>query len=147
MYAQCDEEVNQLNIMECIVDHKTDGHAVDHADMYIEQGSNTQVRKTTKGWHLCAEWKYGTTLWERLADTKEINAVEVYECAVSKNLHNSPDFVWWVLYVLKKCSHISADATKRYHKWSHKFGVEVPKIWDDCARLDKRMTTLFCRIQ
>jgi hypothetical protein len=26
--AQCDEEGNQFNLMECIVDHKTDGHSV-----------------------------------------------------------------------------------------------------------------------
>jgi hypothetical protein len=35
--------------MEGIVDHKTDGHAVEPADMYIKHGSNMKVRKTTKG--------------------------------------------------------------------------------------------------
>jgi hypothetical protein len=39
--------------------------------------------------------------------------------------------------VLKKCSRIIAAVTKRYHKWTHKFGIEVPKSWDDCVRLDK----------
>jgi phosphoribosylformimino-5-aminoimidazole carboxamide ribonucleotide (ProFAR) isomerase len=39
--------------------------------MYINHGSNTQVRKTTKGWPLCVEWKDGTTSWEHLADLKE----------------------------------------------------------------------------
>jgi hypothetical protein len=61
MYAQCDIEGRQYNIMEGIVDHKTDGHAVEPADMYIKRRSNTNVRKTTKGWNLCVEWKYGTT--------------------------------------------------------------------------------------
>jgi hypothetical protein len=28
--------------------------------------------------------------------------------------------------------------TKRYHKRNHKFGIEVPKSWDDCVRLDKK---------
>jgi hypothetical protein len=27
--------------------------------------------------------------------------------------------------------------TKRNHRWTHKFGIEVPKSWDDCVRLDK----------
>jgi hypothetical protein len=49
----------------------------------------------------------------------------------------APDFVWWVPYVLKKRSRIIADVTKRYHKWTHKFGIEVPKSWDYCVRLDK----------
>jgi hypothetical protein len=34
MYAHCNEESNQFNLMECIVDHKKDGHTVDRADMY-----------------------------------------------------------------------------------------------------------------
>jgi hypothetical protein len=63
MYAKCDEECNQFNLMECIVYHKTDGHTVDCADMYIKNGRNKKVRRTTKGWHLCVEWKYGTTRW------------------------------------------------------------------------------------
>jgi hypothetical protein len=33
MYAQCDIEGRQYNLMEGIVDHKTDGHAVEPADM------------------------------------------------------------------------------------------------------------------
>jgi hypothetical protein len=56
--------------MEGIIYHKTDGHAVDRADMYINHESNKQVRKTTKGWHLFVEWKDGTTSWERLAGLK-----------------------------------------------------------------------------
>jgi hypothetical protein len=70
MYAQCDEEGNQFLVLHDIVGHKTDGHAVERADMYIKVGSNKKIRNTTKGWHLCVEWKDGTTSWERLADLK-----------------------------------------------------------------------------
>jgi hypothetical protein len=38
-------------MMEGIIDHNTDGYAVDRADMYIKHGSKTQVRQKTKGWH------------------------------------------------------------------------------------------------
>jgi hypothetical protein len=55
MYAQCDIEGRQYSIMEGIIDHRTDGHAVAPAEMYIKHGSNKKVRKTTKGWHLCVE--------------------------------------------------------------------------------------------
>jgi hypothetical protein len=65
MYAPCDEEGNQYNLMEIIVDNNDDGHAIDRTDMYIKHGSNKQARKTTKGWYLCVEWKYGTTSWEQ----------------------------------------------------------------------------------
>jgi hypothetical protein len=80
--------------MEGIIDHKTDGNVVAPADMYIKYKSNKKVRQTTKGWHLCVDWKDGTTRWERLADLKESNPVEVAEYAATKSLLNSPAFVW-----------------------------------------------------
>jgi hypothetical protein len=92
MYAQCDIEGRKYNLMEGILDHKTDGHAIEPADMYTNHGRNKKVRKTTKGWSFCVEWKYGTTSWERLADLKECNPVEVAEYADAKGLLNTPDF-------------------------------------------------------
>jgi hypothetical protein len=131
MYAQCDIEGRQYNLMEGIVDHKTDGDSVEFADIYLKHGSNKQVRETTKGWHLCVEWKYGTTSWERLVDLKEINPVEFYEYVVENSLLDASYFVWWAPCVLKKRSMIIADVTNHYHKRTHKFGIEVLKRWDD----------------
>jgi hypothetical protein len=119
--------------MEGIIDHKTDGHAVDRVDMYIKHGSNKKVRKTTKGWHLCVEWKDGTKRWERLADLKESNPVEFSEYAVAKNLIDAPDFVWWDPHVLKKRSSIIPAVIKHYHKHTHKFRIGVLKRCDDCG--------------
>jgi hypothetical protein len=68
MYAQCDVEGNRFLVLQDIVGHKTDGHAVERAYMYIKVGSNKQIRETIKGWNLCVEWKDGTTSWEWLAD-------------------------------------------------------------------------------
>jgi hypothetical protein len=123
--------------MEGIIDHKTDGHGVEPDHMYIKHGSNKKVRKTTKGWHLCAEWKDGTISWERLSDLKESNPVEVSEYAAAKILLDTPAFVWWAPHVLKKRTIIIDVVTTHYHKRTHKFGIEVPKSWDDCVRLDK----------
>jgi hypothetical protein len=95
MYAQCDIEGRQFNLMEGMIEHRTDDHAVAPAEMHIKHGRNKKVRKTTKGWHLCVEWKDGTTIWERLADLKESNPVEVAEYAATKSLLNTPAFVWW----------------------------------------------------
>jgi hypothetical protein len=137
MYAQCDTEGRQCNLMEGAIDHNTDSYDVDRADMYIKNGSNKQVMKTTKGWNLCVEWKDGTTSWERLVDLKGRNPVEVSEYAVAKNLLDSPSFVWWAPHILKKRIRIIYAVTKHYQKRTHKFGIEVPKSWDDCVRLDK----------
>jgi hypothetical protein len=98
--------------MEGIIDHKTDSHSIVHADMYINHGSNKQLRETTKGWNFCVEWKYGTTIWERLANLKESNSVEVSEYAVANNLLDAPAFVWWAPHVLKSRSSIIAAVTK-----------------------------------
>jgi hypothetical protein len=130
MYDQCDIECIQYNLMGGIIDHRTDGHAVAPAEMYIKHGSNKTVSKTTKGWHLCVEWKYCTTSWERLEDLKESNHVEVAEYVATKSLLYTPDFIWWAPYFLQKCTIIIAAVTKRYHKWTLKFGFEVPKRWE-----------------
>jgi hypothetical protein len=86
---------------------------------------------------LCVEWKDGTTSWERLSDLKESNPVEVSEYAAANSLLDTPDFFWWAPHVLKKRTRIIAAVTKCYHKRTHKFGIEVPKSWDDCVRLNK----------
>jgi hypothetical protein len=39
--------------------------------------------------------------------------------------------------VLQKRTRIIAAVTKRYHKRTHKSGIEVPKSWDDCVKLEK----------
>jgi hypothetical protein len=77
MYAQCDIEGRQYNLTEDIIGHRPDDHAVDPSKVYIKHGSNKKVRKTTKGWHICVEWKGGTTSWEGMSDLKENNSVEV----------------------------------------------------------------------
>jgi hypothetical protein len=123
MYAQCDIECRQYNLMEGIIDHKTDGNAIEPADIYIKHGSNKQARKTTKGCNLCVEWKDGTTSWERLVDLKESNPVEVAEYAAEKSLLEAPAFVWRAPHFLKKRSRIIAAVTKRYHKRTRKFGI------------------------
>jgi hypothetical protein len=137
MYAQCDIECRQYNLMEGIIDHRTDGHAVAPAEMYIKHGSNKKVMKTTKSWHLYFEWKYGTTSWDRLTDLKESNPVEIAEYAATKILLNTPAFIWWAPHVLQKRTRTIAAVTKHYHKRTHIFGIEAPTSWYDCVKLDK----------
>jgi hypothetical protein len=91
IYSQCDTYDRQYNLMEGIIEQNTYGHDFDHADVYIKHGINKQVRKKTKGWQFCVEWKDGTTRWELLDDLKESKPVEAAEYAVSKNLLDTPD--------------------------------------------------------
>ena len=85
------------------------------------------MRQTTKGWHLCVEGKDGTTSWERLAYLKESNPIEVAEYAVAHGIDGEAAFAWWVPFTLKRRNRIIAAVNKRYHKRTHKFGIEIPK--------------------
>jgi hypothetical protein len=136
----------RLGFIDCVEEGKMsdlDSHAdccVCGKEVLVFNDFDREVTVTgwdLEGWHLCVEWKDGTTIWERLVDLKESNPVEVDEYAVAKSLIDAPAFVWWSPRCLKNRSRIIAAVTKHYHKRTHKFGIEVPKIVDDCVRLDK----------
>lgn len=83
------------------------------------------------------QWRNGETSWERLSDMKESNPLEVAEYAVTVGIDHEPAFSWWVPHVLKKRDRIISAVNKRYHKRTHKFGIEVPKSIEDAIHLDK----------
>jgi hypothetical protein len=64
------------------------------------------------------------------------NPVEVAEYAIAQGISEQPAFLWWVPHVIKKRNRIIAAVNARYHKRTHKFGIEVPKNYDECVRLD-----------
>jgi hypothetical protein len=35
--------------------------------------------------------------------------------------------------------------TKRYHKRTHKFGIQVPKTWDEAVKLDEENGNTLCQ--
>ena len=127
MFAQCDLDGNQYLLMDAIVDHKSNGSAVKFADRFVTVNGRQHHRKTTVGWKLCIQWKDGSMTWERLADLKESYPIEVAKYAVSQGIDHEPAFTWWVPFVLKKRDRVIAVVNKHYHKWTHKFGFEVPK--------------------
>jgi hypothetical protein len=61
----------------------------------------------------------------------------VAEYASTKNLHDEPYFAWWVPHVLKKKNIIISAMTKRNHKRTHKFGIQVPKTWYEAVKVDE----------
>jgi len=138
MYSQCDAEGRQYLLLDEIVDwRKDESKAVKLEDKYVySHNGNRYFRKTTKGWDLCVRWRDGTTTWERLADLKESYPLEVAEFVVAHKLHEEAAFAWWVPYVLARRKRIISAVNRRYHKRTHKYGIEVPKTFDDCVRID-----------
>jgi hypothetical protein len=136
MYAQCNVDGEQYLLLKSICDHKKDGHAIEKADAYITEKNRKSLRKTTKGWLLCVEWKDGTTTWEKLTNLKESNPVEVAEYALSVGIDDEPAFKWWVPFTLNKRDRIILAVNSRYHKRTHKFGFEIPKTVQDAFQLD-----------
>jgi hypothetical protein len=74
------------------------------------------------------QWKDGSTSYERLSDLKEAYPVMVADYAVRAGIDTEPAFAWWVPSVLKRRQRIVSAVNKRYHKRTHKFGVELPKL-------------------
>ena len=75
--------------------------------------------------------------WERLADLKESNPIEVAKYAKSRQIDDQPAFAWWVAYTLKCRDHIISAVKSRYHKRTHKFGIQIPKTVAEAYELDK----------
>jgi hypothetical protein len=63
--------------------------------------------------------------------------MEVAEFAISHDINDEAAFAWWVLYVLTKRNQIISAVNRRYQKRTHKYGIEVPKSFDDCVCIDQ----------
>ena len=137
MWAQCDLEGQQHLLMEEIVDYRVDNTAVMDGEQYVRVGGNQHHVKTTRGWKLLVRWKDGSESWERLSDLKESNPIEVAEFAVGRDIDQEPAFHWWVPFTLKRRDRIIKAVNKRYAKRDHKFGIRIPKSYQEAVELDR----------
>ena len=137
MYAQCDVDGNQFQLMGCIVDHRKDDKVIMAENQYFMMRGRKQQKRMTRGWHLCIKWKDKSTSWEWLSDLKESYPVKVTEYVAGCDLQEEPAFSWWIPQVLRKRARIIAVVNKRYHKHTHKFGIRVPKMVREALDLDK----------
>ena len=142
MYAQVDSEGNEYLLLSEITDHKSDGSAIKIADGTILSANGQEKPKvTTRGWHLLVQWKDGTVSWEKLADIKASNPVEVAEYAVANRLVEEPAFKWWVPHVIKRRNRIISKVKSRYWKTTHKFGIRLPKSVQEALEIDRMTNT------
>ena len=79
------------------------------------------------------------TTWEKISDFKECYPVQTAKYAVTNYINTEPSFNYWVPQTLKKRDSIIFLVKKqhtRYLKKTHKFGIEMPKIVKEAAKLD-----------
>jgi hypothetical protein len=73
-----------------------------------------------------------------MADLKESNPIDVAEYAVAHGIHDEPAFAWWVQYMIKKRNRIIAAVGMCVTaKKNSKFGIRIPRTWDEAVSLDK----------
>jgi hypothetical protein len=101
MYAQVDSEGNQYLLLQEITDHRSDNSAIPISEgMVCSVNGMLKPKKMMRGWFLLVQWRDGSVSWEKLADLKASNPVEVTEYAVVNWLIEEPAFKWWVPHVI-----------------------------------------------
>lgn len=142
IYSQLDNEGHRYLLLNEIIDYKTDEGAVPPEErLVISQNGNIHKRCTTKGWHLCVQWKDGSTSWEPFKDMKESFPVQVAEFALSQGLMEEAAFAWWVKDVLSRKNRIIRAMKSRYARKTHKYGIQLPKSVAEAYEIDKETST------
>ena len=104
------------------------------------------MRRSTAGWQVCAQWKDGSSSWQKLSDFKESHPVKTAEYAVAQGLEQEPAFNWWVPHVLKKHERIISlvrQREARYLKRNKKFGIAVPRTAKEAYDADAQNGNTF----
>ena len=93
LYAQCDTEGHQYNLVEEITGHRMTDEALKGKDAY-KTLKNGQVvpKRTTKGHQLCVKYRGDETKWIDLQTCKDANPIETAEYAISNGLDQEPAF-------------------------------------------------------
>ena len=132
IYAELNDQGEQMLLLKEIVDHKKDASAVHIDDGFVnqdkkgKQGGNVHRRITTKGWKLLVEWKDGSSSWLPLKDLKNSHPMQTAQYAVANKLASEPAFAWWIHSVLRKKDRIISKVKSKYWKRTHKYGIELP---------------------
>ena len=129
MYAQCDPTGNQYVLLDNIIDFSKTNPAPSIKDQNIVAKVRASMRRSTVGWQVCYQWKYGLTYWEKLSDLKESHPVKTAEYAYHQGISHEPALNWWAPHVLKMRDIIISLVRKSnpiYLKKTHKFRIEVP---------------------
>ena len=66
MYAACDDSGKEYIIMDSILDYQKSNKAILVSSQKVLHRGQSFMRRSTVGWHLCVQWRYGSTSWKYL---------------------------------------------------------------------------------
>jgi len=145
LLSQIDHEGHRQLMLSEIIDHRRSQDAVHQKDAYIKShNNNIRQRCTTKGWELCVEWTDGSTNWISLKDMKNLYPLEVADYAIANDIDHESAYVWWVPYVIKKRR--STISKSKYWEKSHKYGIKIPKTYQEAIELDRENNNTLWRM-
>ena len=146
MFAQVDDKGNRHVLFDKTINHRHTALALKQANAFIVTSSgNMRRRETTKGWDMPIRWKYGSTTWVPLKDTKESYPVQVSEYSILTRIQEEPAFAWWVPHVTRKRNRIVAKVKSKYWICTHKCGLKVPNSITETIAIDcENGDTLCC---
>jgi hypothetical protein len=137
LFSQVDNDGHRQILFDTIIGHRTDGSEIKEENAFVVSSNGVKRRKeTTIGWEINVQWKDGSTTWNKLKDMKDSYPIQVAEYAIENGVSELPAFKWWIPFVLKKRDRIIAKTKTSYWQKTHKYGLEIPKNYNDCVRID-----------
>ena len=139
LLVQIDEEGHRKLMMDKIIDHRKDPEVAISKEnsICVTQHGRRRVKRMTKGWDICVQWKDGSTSWITLKDIKNSYPVKLAEYAISNGIDDEPAFLWWVKYTMKKRTAILSKLKSKYWQRTHKYGIRIPKTVEEAINIDR----------
>ena len=70
MYASCDDSGNEYLMMDSIVDYRKSDKSTSISNKKVVHRGQSFMCRSTVGFHICVQWRYGSTSWKALKDMK-----------------------------------------------------------------------------
>ena len=95
---QADDQLGSHSILEAIIDHKMDEHAVPKCIGWYNIPNSTGRKRviTTRGWYFHVQWRDGMRTWIPLLTLKASNQVELAEYCKIRKIDDHVAMAWWV---------------------------------------------------
>jgi hypothetical protein len=144
LLSQMDKDGNQFRLCSGIIGHRRNGNDVDKEDQMRISGKRKVKKKTLSGWALEVECRDGGTAWIELKNTKELNAVEVAECALANQISHEPAFDWWVHDVIRPKKSLIKLSQTHFLRPQYRYGICVPRNIKEAINFDLENGNKFC---